>query len=87
MWNWHPRYKRGQLVCNPPQMGRYVPSKTERNPREHKLLLYSSEHDSPPCITTRQGEHSDSDHTAKQIVYPKRTDGKLLLLKICKSRK
>ena len=68
-------------------MGRYVPSKTERNPREHKLLLYSSEHDSPPCITTRQGECSDSDHTAKQIVYPKRTDGKLLLLKICKSRK
>ena len=26
-------------------------------------------------------------HTAKQIVYSKRTDGKLLLLKICKSRK
>ena len=42
-------------------MGRYVPSKTEQNPREHKLL-YSSELDSPPYITTRQGEYSDSDH-------------------------
>ena len=41
----------------------------------------------PPYIATRQGEYSDSEHTEKQIVYSKRTDGKLLLLKLCKSRK
>ena len=35
-----------------------------------------------PYITTRQGEYSDSEHTEKQIVYSKRTDGKL-----CKNRK
>ena len=40
-----------------------------------------------PYITTRQGEYSDSQHTEKQIVYSKRTDGDLLLLKLCKSRK
>ena len=35
-----------------------------------------------PYITTRQGEYRDSEHTEKQIVYSKRTDGKL-----CKNRK
>ena len=55
---------------------------------QRTYLFYSPELDSPPYITTRQGEYSDSEHTAKQIVYSsKRTDGKLLLLKICKSRK
>ena len=67
-------------------MGRYVPSKTGQSPREDSFSIVH-ENVTPPYISTRQGKYSDSEHIAKQMINSKRTDGKLLLLKIRKSRK
>ena len=68
-------------------MGRYVPRKTERNPREHIFSIVQNLTVHHILPHDKENTAIQTMHTAKQIVYSKRTDGKLLLLKICKSRK
>ena len=68
-------------------MGRYVPRKTGRNPREHIFSIVQNLTVHHILPHDKENIAIQTMHTAKQIVYSKRTDGKLLLLKICKSRK
>ena len=68
-------------------MGRYVPRKTEWNPREHSFSIVQNLTVHNILPHDKENTTIQTMHTAKQIVYSKRSDGKLLLLKICKSRK